>query len=349
MIFFKAFFLVYLCKDTRNSISSLHVPAKDLEREIFSIQNSAEFDSTALIVFKYQYEHCEVYQKYVNLLGKEVKSVSDIPFLPIDFFKYSSIISGSGNPEILFESSGTTGSAVSKHHLLSSGIYKQSFRRCFELFYGPPKSYRILALLPSYLERGNSSLVYMVHDLIGQTSDPESGFYLNNFDELKVMLEKPSDKKTLLIGVSFGLLDFLERYQLKLQNTIVMETGGMKGRRKEMIRLELHEKLKAGFGVYDIHSEYGMTELLSQAYSTGEGIFKTPPWMRIQIREANDPLSPAAIGKTGGVNITDLANLYSCSFIASSDLGREIPGKGVEILGRFDYSDIRGCNLMVAN
>jgi len=322
---------------------------KDLEQEIFSIQNSAEFDSAALKVFEFQYKHCDVYQKYVDLLGTKVKSVSDIPFLPIDFFKHSSIISGGGETEILFESSGTTGSAVSRHHLLSRAIYEKSFTRCFDLFYGPARSYRILALLPSYLERGNSSLVYMANELIRQSENEESGFYLNNFDELKAMLDKASDKKTLLIGVSFGLLDFLERYQPKLHNTIVMETGGMKGRRKEMIRLELHEELKAGFGVDAIHSEYGMTELLSQAYSKGDGIFETPPWMRIQIREANDPLTSAEVGKTGGVNITDLANLYSCSFIATSDLGREIPEKGMEILGRFDYSDIRGCNLMVAN
>ncbi len=322
---------------------------EDLEREIFSVKDSAEFDSTVLKVFEYQYEHCATYRKYVDLLGIKVKSVSDIPFLPIDFFKHSRITTGASQPEILFESSGTTGSKVSRHHLLSTEIYEQSFKRCFELFYGPASSYRILALLPSYLERKNSSLVYMVNDLINQTADPQSGFYLDNFDELRVMLERSSDRHTLLIGVSFGLLDFLEKYQPKLQNTIIMETGGMKGRRKEMIRAELHEKLKKGFGVNSIHSEYGMTELLSQAYSRGEGVFNTPPWMRFQIREINDPLSQAESGRTGGLNIIDLANLYSCSFIATSDLGREIPGKGVEILGRFDYSDVRGCNLMVAN
>lgn len=322
---------------------------KDLEREILSIQDAGEFNSVALKVFKYQLDNSAVYRKYVELLGVDVKTISDIPFLPIEFFKNSKIISGNTEPELLFESSGTTGSAVSKHFLLSKEIYIKSFLKSFELFYGNVNSYRILALLPSYLERENSSLVFMVDQLIGQTEDPESGFYLSNFRELKLMLEKPRNKKTLLIGVSFGLLDFLEKYQPKLQDTIIMETGGMKGRRKEMIRAELHEKLKKGFGVDAIHSEYGMTELLSQAYSKGHGIFNAPPWMRFQIREINDPMSIAEAGKTGGVNVIDLANLYSCSFIATSDLGREIPGKGLEILGRFDYSDVRGCNLMVAS
>jgi len=322
---------------------------KDLEREILSIESTEEFESTALKVYNFQVQNSSVYREYVNLLGISVKEFSDIPFLPIEFFKTKHIVSGSSQPEIVFESSGTTGSLVSRHSIISEEIYQNSFKKCFGLFYGSADSYRILALLPSYLERCNSSLVYMVDHLIKMSKNADSGFYLDNFGKLNEMLKKPSDAKTLLIGVSFGLLDFLEKYKPKLDNTIIMETGGMKGRRKEMIRSELHEKLKSGFGVSTIHSEYGMTELLSQAYSKSGGIFNTPPWMKLLIREANDPLTAAENGKTGGINVIDLANLYSCSFIATSDLGRIIQGKGVEILGRFDYSDIRGCNLMVAN
>jgi len=325
------------------------VLVEDLEQEIFSISNSAEFEAVALKVYHFQSENCAVYREYVDLLGADVKTVSDIPFLPIEFFKNSKIVSDGGETDIVFESSGTTGSSVSKHFVRSNKIYETSFKKGFERFYGAIDTYRILALLPSYLERGSSSLVYMVNELIKQTKDSESGFYLNNFSELNAMLEKPTRKKTLLIGVSFGLLDFLESYQPRLTNTLIMETGGMKGRRKEMIRTELHKKLKNGFGVKAIHSEYGMTELLSQAYSSGDGLFASPPWMRMKIREVNDPMTPAVPGKTGGINVIDLANLYSCSFIATSDLGREVPGEGIEVLGRFDFSDLRGCNLMVTN
>jgi len=308
-----------------------------------------DFQSAALRIYEFQYKNCAPYRAYVDLLGVSVKSFSEIPFLPIDFFKSKNIVSSNSQPRLTFESSGTTGSSTSKHFVSSKDVYQKSFKNCFEMFYGPAHSYRILALLPSYLERENSSLVYMVDHLIRWTKNPDSGFYLDNFGKLNKMLEKPSQSKTLLIGVSFGLLDFLEMYQPKLVNTIVMETGGMKGRRKEMVRRELHEELKLGFGVPTIHSEYGMTELLSQAYSKGAGIFETPPWMKFFIREANDPMTEAKTGRTGGINVIDLANIYSCSFIATSDLGRRIPGKGVEILGRFDYSDIRGCNLMVAD
>lgn len=322
---------------------------KELEREILSIESAEDFENAALRVFDFQFHNSAVYREYINMLGISVNSLSDIPFLPIEFFKTKRIATGSGEPEIVFESSGTTGSAVSSHFVSYLDLYERSFKKCFELFYGSADSYRILALLPSYLERTNSSLVYMVNKLITWSHNPDSGFYLDNFRDLNAMLEKSTDQKTLLIGVSFGLLNFLEHYQPRLQDTIVMETGGMKGRRKELIREELHRTLKSGFGVSAIHSEYGMTELLSQAYSQEDGIFNTPPWMKLSVREANDPLSQAPAGKTGGVNIIDLANLYSCSFIATSDLGRSIPNKGVEILGRFDFSDIRGCNLMVAN
>jgi len=322
---------------------------KDIEREIFSIQSMEEFQSTALRVFEFQYKNCAPYKAYVDLLGVSVQCFLEIPFLPIDFFKTKHIISGSTEPEMIFESSGTTGGSTSRHLVFSEGVYQKSFKKCFEMFYGSARNYRILALLPSYLERGNSSLVYMVDHLIRWSKNPDSGFFLDDFGKLNEILEKPSDSITLLIGVSFGLLDFLDAYKPNLVNTIVMETGGMKGRRKEMIRRELHEKLKTGFGVSTIHSEFGMTELLSQAYSKGDGVFNTPPWMKLLVREVNDPLTEAKHGRTGGINVIDLANLYSCSFIATSDLGRCVPGKGVEILGRFDYSDIRGCNLMVAD
>jgi hypothetical protein len=228
-------------------------------------------------------------------------------------------------------------------------IYEHSYLNCFEQFYGAVDDLCILALLPSYLERQGSSLIYMIDDLIKKSKHPESGFYLNDFHALKRKLEQltASGSKVLLIGVSFALLDFVELYDLKLSNAIIMETGGMKGRRKEMVREELHEVLKAGFGVSVIHSEYGMTELLSQAYSNGNGIFRTPSWMKVLIRDTEDPLSFQTTGKTGGINIIDLANINSCSFIATQDLGKRYADGSFKILGRFDHSDIRGCNLMI--
>src|SRR5690606_2994296 len=246
-----------------------------------------------------------------------------------------------------FESSGTTGSATSKHHLLSTKIYEESFSKTFRQFYGDPGGYRILALLPNYLERSGSSLVHMVNRLISESRHPESGFFLNDTSTLRKLLQKQSDRKTLLIGVSFALLDLVDEGGMQLKNTIVMETGGMKGRRKELTRKELHEILKTGFGVDTVHSEYGMTELLSQAYASANGEFECPKWMQLHIRDTNDPFSAAPAGRTGGLNVIDLANLYSCSFIATSDLGRGRENGKVEILGRFDYSDMRGCNLMV--
>ena len=279
----------------------------------------------------------------------EVNRLEDIPFLPIQFFKSHEVVSSRENVIKTFTSSGTTGSFPSKHLVTDVSIYEKSFNLGFEKFYGPLENYVILALLPSYLEREGSSLIYMVNSLIEQSKHPESGFYLNDLDKLKNQLKNLDDsgKKVLLIGVSFALLDLVEAYSFQLKNTIVMETGGMKGRRKELIREELHQKLKTGFGVDAIHSEYGMTELLSQAYSKGDGIFFTPKWMRLFTRDTEDALLLQEPGKTGGINIIDLANINSCSFIATQDLGRVNADGSFEIIGRFDNSDIRGCNLMV--
>ena len=323
--------------------------SKDL---IFNITSEASFNAAALAVFKHQFEHNSVYRSFCDLLYKhpsEVKRVQQIPFLPIQFFKSHTIVSNIKSADATFTSSGTTGSIVSKHFVSDLEIYKQSFRRGFKSFYGAIEEYTVLALLPSYLEREGSSLVYMANDMITQSNQPESGFYLHDLEALKNTLLKLEAKrqKTLLIGVSYALLDLIEAHSFKLKHTTVMETGGMKGQRKELVKSELHTILKHGFGVDKIHSEYGMTELLSQAYSEGDGIFKTPAWMKILTRDPEDALSIQPIGKSGGVNIIDLANINSCAFIATQDLGKIHSNGTFEILGRFDESDIRGCNLMV--
>jgi phenylacetate-coenzyme A ligase PaaK-like adenylate-forming protein len=319
---------------------------------IFNINNTDEFEEVALDIFKFQYENNEVYRDFCVHLKKSPKNVSSslkIPFLPISFFKTHRVVSTQKEPETIFTSSGTTQSATSKHFVPDITLYEDSFLRAFELFYGKPEEFCILALLPSYLEREGSSLIYMVNSLIEKSGHENSGFYLHNLDELREKLQELEQKgtKTLLIGVSFALLDLAEESPLSLKNTIVMETGGMKGRRKELIREDLHQILKKGLGIDHIHSEYGMTELLSQGYSKGNGIFNTPPWMKIITRDTEDPLTVHPYGKTGGINVIDLANLYSCSFIATQDLGKIHPDGTFEVLGRFDDSDIRGCNLMV--
>ncbi|TMM59600.1 acyl transferase [Maribacter algarum] len=319
---------------------------------VFKIKNESEFEAKALEVFEFQYRENTVYREFCNYLGRNPKNVSQIlliPFLPIEFFKSKTVLTGHNPSQIAFSSSGTTGNQTSLHHVTDLGIYKQSYLKAFEHFYGDIQDYCILALLPSYLEREGSSLIYMVDDLIKKSGHHDSGFYLDEFDSLKnkLLQLEVSGNKVLLIGVSFALLDFAEKYSLELKNTIVMETGGMKGKRKEMIRSELHQTLKQGFGVDEIHSEYGMTELLSQAYSKGNGIFKTPRWMKVFIRDTEDPLTFQKNGKTGGINIIDLANINSCSFIATQDLGKKYADGSFAILGRFDHSDVRGCNLMV--
>ena len=309
-----------------------------------------DFLNQSLNVFAFQYENNLVYRKFCNLLHKtpaNVSSLEEIPFLPIQFFKSHKIYSSSITPQITFKSSGTTGSITSKHQIADLSLYEKSYFNAFETAYGNIEDYLVLGLLPSYLERSGSSLIYMVNSFIERSKFNESGFYLDNLDALKQTLEKFDGKrKILLIGVSFALLDFAERFQLKLNSTTVMETGGMKGRRKELIREELHVQLKQGFGVQQIHSEYGMTELLSQSYSTGDGIFKCPTSMKILIRDTENPLHILNKQKTGGINVIDLANLYSVSFIATQDLGRQVADNEYEILGRFDHSDVRGCNLM---
>ena len=321
-------------------------------KSVFNIKNELEFEAKALEVFQFQYQKNPVYQEFCSYLGrnpKNVRQIFEIPFLPIEFFKSRTIITGQQKPQISFSSSGTTAGQTSQHQVSDLDIYEQSYLKAFEQFYGNIQDYCILALLPAYLEREGSSLIYMVDDLIKKSRHSDSGFYLDEFDSLKnkILLLDTSGSKVLLIGVSFALLDFAEKHPVQLKNTIVMETGGMKGRRKEMIRQELHQILKQGFGVDKIHSEYGMTELLSQAYSTGNGIFKTPNWMKVLIRDTEDPLSFQEIGKTGGINVIDLANSNSCSFIATQDLGKLHRDDSFEILGRFDHSDVRGCNLIV--
>jgi|TARA_R110000744_G_scaffold210458_1_gene329572 phenylacetate-coenzyme A ligase PaaK-like adenylate-forming protein len=319
---------------------------------IFTISTEEEFNATALTTFRAQCHENLVYQEFCRRLGKNVSSVKiieDIPFLPIEFFKSKKVICGSFRPQITFTSSGTTGSEVSKHYVKNLELYENSYLTAFRHFYGEIEDYCVLALLPSYLEREGSSLIYMANDLINKSKHPQSGFYLDDIDRLqKTLVELDAQNtKTLLLGVSFALLDMAEKFQLKLKNTVVMETGGMKGRKKELIREELHQLLKDGFGVRAIHSEYGMTELLSQAYSQGNGRFLAPKWMKVLTRETEDPLTLQKVGKTGGVNIIDLANRHSCSFIATQDLGKVHTDGSFEILGRFDHSDIRGCNLMV--
>lgn len=320
--------------------------------DIFSIQNASQFENIALEIFRSQAENCKVYKDFVENLGIKstgVKKIHDIPFLPIEFFKSHEVINGTGIVQEVFTSSGTTGMAQSRHNVLETEIYLQSFRKAFGIYYGDIKKYAVLALLPSYLEREGSSLIYMVDDLIQSGREPESGYFLYDHKMLyDTLLDlKKSNTPAILLGVTYALLDFAESHSLDFPELIVMETGGMKGKRREMVREELHETLCAGFGVPVIHSEYGMTELLSQAYSKGAGKFHCPPWMRIQIRDTNDPLELLGPEKTGGINVIDLANINSCSFIATQDLGKTFNDGTFEVLGRFDNSDIRGCNLLV--
>ncbi|HNE50859.1 MAG TPA: acyl transferase [Chitinophagales bacterium] len=325
-----------------------------IREKIFSGEK-INFEEIALSLFEFQYLNNPIYRQftdYLNINYKKVQSISQIPFLPIDFFKTHSILTQNAAIEKIFESSGTTGQITSKHFVADLSLYEQSFINGFELFYGAAADWIILALLPSYLERNTSSLVYMVDDLIKKTNNEHSGFYLNNLQELAQKItylkEIKNNKKILLIGVTFALLDFAEQFPMDLTEVVIMETGGMKGRRKEMMREEVHAILKQNFNVPQIHSEYGMTELLSQGYSAGEGIFKTPPWLKILKRDLYNPLQVSANSGRGALNIIDMANIYSCAFIATQDLVNIISDSTFEIIGRTDNSDIRGCNLMVA-
>jgi|TARA_B110000902_G_scaffold250979_1_gene310733 phenylacetate-coenzyme A ligase PaaK-like adenylate-forming protein len=323
-----------------------------MQETIFNIKSEVQFTKIALDVFKHQFKNNKVYRSFCDLINKhpsDVTKVEQIPFLPIQFFKTREVLSSLEEIDEIFTSSGTTGSITSKHFVTDINLYKESYLKGFVHFYGNIEEYAVLALLPNYLERNGSSLVFMVDDLIAKSKNSESGFYLNNIDELakKLIYLEEKGQKILLIGVSFALLDLIEKHQFNLKNTIVMETGGMKGRRKELIRNELHQLLQKGFGVDEVHSEYGMTELLSQAYSKGSGVFETPPWMKILARDTEDALTILPSGKAGGINVIDLANYNSCSFIATQDLGKVHENETFEIIGRFDNSDIRGCNLMV--
>ena len=323
-----------------------------METSIFNIQNKQEFKALSLAVFKHQFKNNKVYRSFCDLLfvhPSSISTIEEIPFLPIQFFKSRKVLSSLDEIQETFTSSGTTGSSTSKHLVTNINLYKESYLKGFAHFYGNIEEYTVLALLPNYLEREGSSLVFMVADLIEKSKKAESGFYLDNMQELaeKLIELDKNGQKTLLIGVSFALLDLIEIQKFNLKNTIIMETGGMKGRRKELVREELHTILQNGFGVTEIHSEYGMTELLSQGYSKGNGVFETPPWMKILTRDTEDALSINASGKNGGINVIDLANYNSCSFIATQDLGKVYENETFEIIGRFDNSDIRGCNLMV--
>jgi hypothetical protein len=321
-----------------------------LSSDVFNLPGG--FEACCLEVFRYQSEANPIYKAFIeglHILPEEIREIEKIPFLPVGLFKNHRIVSGEQDTEIVFSSSGTSGMQTSKHYVTDLQIYIESFRRGFAHFYGDIAGYCVLALLPSYLEREGSSLIVMAEDMIAESKHPQSAFYLHNPDALHRTLwelEK-SGQKTLLLGVTYALLDFAETWPMQLNHTIVMETGGMKGKRKELVRQELHAILCGQLGVKSIHSEYGMTELLSQAYSKGEGIFMCPPWMRVLTRETNDPLSLTKPGAGGGINIIDLANVNSCSFIATQDLGKIHAEGSFEILGRFDNSDLRGCNLMV--
>ncbi len=309
------------------------------------------FSAKALQLFRFQYEHNSLYRFYVDALHVnpgEVQQLSQIPFMPVNFFKTHSIKTTEFVPELVFESSGTTQTINSRHLVKKASLYADSFTRGFEQFYGPADQWCIIGLLPSYLERANSSLVMMVDSLIKKSGHVQSGFYLNEFDKLNSVLEKQERLRqpVLLIGVTFALLDFAAQFPMHLKCTVVMETGGMKGRRKELTREEVHGELKQHFGVDSIHSEYGMTELLSQAYSKGNGIFKSVPWMKMMVRNEDDPMDVSEQG-TGILNIIDLVNIYSAAFIATDDVATVFPDGRFEIWGRVDNSDLRGCSLLV--
>ena len=325
------------------------------------IFESKQFDpALAMEVFGYQYAHSPVYRdwcKALHITPADIKQIHQIPFLPISFFKSREVIAGSFEPELIFESSGTTATGNSRHLVKEAAIYQRSFVETFKRFYGDPKDYCILGLLPNYLEKGNSSLVKMVHDLCQLSQHPDSGFYLYDFDQLgKLIIRLESQgQKTLLLGVTFALMDFADQFKAlkdqiqcsaNLHHTVIMDTGGMKGRKKEMTREEVHSYLCSRLGVHEIHSEYGMTELLSQAYSKGGGKYTCPPWMKVMIRDENDPLTVGEAAK-GLINVIDLANIYSCSFIATDDVGW-LQQTHFEVWGRRDHSDLRGCSLLIA-
>ena len=321
-----------------------------LINKIFRCNDKATFEALALELFHYQMENNPIYGPYAALIlkGKDPQNIYEIPFLPIDFFKHEQIICQGKGVEEVFLSSGTTGEQ-SKHLVSNTSVYETSYLKTFKQFYGDIEDYCILALLPSYQEKEGSSLIYMVDDLITNSKHPKSGFYLNNLAELSETIKELESKrqKVILFGVTYALLELATQFPQHLKHTLIMETGGMKGKRKEMLKEEIHQILQEAFLSTNIHSEYGMTELLSQGYSKGDNIFNSPPWMKILIRDVNDPLSVIGNNKTGGINVIDLANIYSCPFIATQDLGRTFDDGSFSVLGRFTNADIRGCNLLV--
>jgi len=321
-----------------------------LINKIMAINSKSDFEELSLNLFDFQIKNNPIYTQYSSLIlkNKTPKNIFEIPFLPIEFFKKEQIICKGKTAEEIFLSSGTTGEQ-SKHLVADLSLYKKSYLRAFQQFYGDIDDYCILALLPSYKEQESSSLIFMIDNLIQQSSHQKSGYYLNNYSELSDTIKELEKKKekTILFGVTYALLDFAKEFPQQLKNTIVMETGGMKGQQKEMLKEEVYKILKHSFVIKNIHSEYGMTELLSQSYSKGNNLFNSPPWMKIIIRDVNDPLSIIGHNKTGGINVIDLANIYSCPFIATQDLGRTFNDDSFSVLGRFDNSDVRGCNLLV--
>jgi len=321
--------------------------------EIFRVTDAQSFEKMALEIFRFQAAGCPVYKEYLGLLGVEpgrIDNLFSVPFMPVSFFRDHDIMTGGGDPQRIFLSSGTAGVRQSRHMVKNMTLYDESLERAFRIFYGEPSSFAVMGLLPSYLEREGSSLIYMVNRLMSLSGNLHGGFFLNDHEALlsSIAEARKAGLGILLIGVTFALLDLAESHPADLSDVIIMETGGMKGRRREMIREEVHEIIMKAFGVTSVHSEYGMTELLSQAYSRGEGLFMAPPWMKVLIRDSHDPAAHTdEPGATGGISVIDLANIYSCSFIATADLGRLHPGGLFEVQGRFDEADIRGCNLLV--
>ncbi len=331
-----------------NKTNHLYSVATEFVNNIFV--ESPINDATVLEMFRFQFQQNEVYQNWCRAMhaDPDMIQLEQLPFLPISFFKTHSVATGNFVPEVIFKSSGTTQSLPSRHLVKETAVYKKSFTKAFELFYGDPSDWCILGLLPSYLERADSSLVMMVEELIQLSKHPDNGFYLYEFAQLAEIIKKQeaAGQQVLLIGVTFALLDFADAFPMQLRHTTVMETGGMKGRRSELTRTEVHSILKKQLGIQSVHSEYGMTELLSQAYSKGAGRFVCPPWMKVLVRDEEDPLLVKRSGK-GALNIIDMANLYSCAFIATDDVGEVFEDGSFEVWGRLDNSDIRGCSLMV--
>ena len=320
------------------------------KNRLFNITSNREFEEIALETHQYQIKNNPIYSKFSSLIlkDKKPKTLNDIPFLPIDFFKSEKIISKNKKSQIIFQSSGSSG-IRSKHYVADLNLYEKSFMKNFSKIYGDIKNTCIIGILPSYTENGDSSLIYMVNTLIMHSTNSYSGFYNNNFEKLSKVIKKQeiNSNKIIIIGVTYALIDFAKDFSRPLKNTIIIETGGMKGKRKELLKEELHIILKKAFHLKNIHSEYGMTELLSQAYSKEKGIFSPPNWMKIIIRDINDPLTILGHNKSGGVNIIDLANIHSCSFIATQDLGIKLDNHRFKINGRFTNADLRGCNLLV--